>query len=201
MKLSKRQQTILVTLAFGALILFLLFIYIDSAFDSSDPVSQKLFGLAEGGLIAYWVFWYYGTMKLIYHSGPVENLPKKVQNVLVRKAEYIARTNHQDVKLVGFPLAFFKRYGISSVFVYTGCNIFETTPKVDFELTWRMGVDGGNHNSVVIESKILPVELAPDWLKGNPVYKHAIKKKIDEIELEMKQECKNGSLDRLKQAV
>lgn len=200
MKLSKRQRdSIFATLIFTGLIFLLLSLDIGLAFGAGAGAEDFTLGMVDGFMVAYLVFMYYSVMKSI-DSGPIEkdNLPYKVQEKLVRKAIYIARTNNQDVDLEGFPVIFFKRKGITEVTVRTGCNIFSTAPDINFELMKRIEVGSVK---VDVTSRELPIELAPDWLKTDPKYRSGVRKKINEIEEEMRKECKKGALDRLRKAV
>ena len=201
MKLTKNQTVAGATVIFGAIIFSMTIFYIVTAFSETDPVSAKLFGMFNGAMVAFWVFYYYWAMSGIAGDPADEEISAKVQDRVLRKALYIARTNKQIVRLENYPLVFFKRNGVYKADIHAGCSLAGKAPEVEFELRQDFNIDVMHNMWVTVISKRLPVELAPDWLKENPLYKKAVKDSISEIEKEIKENCKEGSLDKLKQAV
>ena len=162
-------------------------------YDTTDP-GGVLFALMFGVCATTMFLLSYSILKDMDARMKSENVSKPEHNALIKKAMYIAKRNNQEVYLKDFPLSYFKRNGFTSAYVFSGCGVFTKASEVAFKLSLKIDTSPG---LVEIDSKRLPIEIAPDWLKATSKFKDAVKGAISDIKDELKDECELESLKKL----
>ena len=198
MEMTDRQKKVLLTAGIGGGMWLLLTANIFFAFKNATT-EQNLLSIFNGAMLSYWVLLYYNTLKSIDNRRAAKNLSNETQEEVVKHAQFIATTLKQGIDLKGFPLSYFRRVGINRVSVHSGCSSITHQPEVEFWLTYVIRID--SDAGVEITSKFYPVELAPEWLKKESLFQDAVKRKMGELEAEMKENCKGGAIDKLRKSM